>query len=70
MNKEIPDPATEEAIEMGCTCPVMDNNYGKGYMGMEGVFVFNMGCPIHGEDSVKEEIASEQIKELRKKKKK
>ena len=44
----IPDPGTKEAIEMGCTCPVMDNEYGKGYMGREGVFIYTANCPIHG----------------------
>lgn len=42
-----PNPGTKEAIEMGCICPVMDNEYGRGYMGQEGVFVFCGGCPIH-----------------------
>lgn len=50
MSEKIPDPGTEEAIEMGCICPVMDNNYGEGYMGMEGVFVFNCNCPVHGDE--------------------
>ena len=45
----IPDPGTKEAIEMGCTCPVMDNEYGKGYMGREGVFIYTANCPIHGD---------------------
>ena len=67
MNKEIPDPGTEEAIKMGCICPVMDNEYGRGWMGQEGVFIFNMGCPVHAGDSVKEQIMSEQIKESRSK---
>lgn len=64
MSEEIiPNPGTEEAIGMGCTCPVMDNEYGRGYQGQEGVFVFNMCCPIHAGDSVKEEIMSETQKE-------
>ena len=44
-----PDPGTKEAIEMGCTCPVMDNEYGRGYMGQEGVFVHSSACPVHGD---------------------
>ena len=45
----IPSPGSTEAYEQGCKCPIMDNNYGKGYMGMENVFVFNTECPLHGE---------------------
>jgi len=45
----IPNPGSEEAIDLGCSCPIMDNSYGEGYMGMEGVFVYNAGCSLHGE---------------------
>ena len=48
--EKIPNAGSTEAYEQGCTCPIMDNNYGKGYMGMENVFVFTAGCPLHGED--------------------
>jgi len=41
-------PGSDCAIAKGCTCPVMDNNHGRGYMGMDGVFVMSMGCPLHG----------------------
>ena len=47
--EKIPDPGTKEAIEMGCTCPVMDNEHGRGYMGQEGVFVHSSACPVHGD---------------------
>lgn len=47
LNTRKPNPGTREAGEAGCTCPVMDNSYGKGYMGQEGVFVYTMSCPIH-----------------------
>lgn len=47
MNPEIPDPGTDEALQQGCTCPVYDNNHGRGYMGQEGIFVYSMGCPVH-----------------------
>lgn len=46
----IPDPGTREAIAMGCTCPVEDNNHGKGYtLGPEGevLFIYSGDCPIH-----------------------
>ena len=45
-----PNPGTKEAIDAGCTCPVLDNRHGRGYMGMgggEGIFCYSEGCPIH-----------------------
>ena len=32
--KHIPTPGSDEAIKMGCTCPVMDNAHGKGFSGV------------------------------------
>ncbi|MCP3686208.1 MAG: hypothetical protein GY861_26475 [bacterium] len=43
-----PNPGTQEAIDQGCTCPVMDNHHGAGIpMGGETVFWHTKGCPIH-----------------------
>jgi hypothetical protein len=42
-----PNPGSVEACEQGCICPVLDNGYGEGYMGQEGVFVTTLGCPLH-----------------------
>ena len=49
MNKQTikPAPGSDEAIAAGCTCPVLDNAHGKGYMGIPDVFVFTVGCPVH-----------------------
>lgn len=47
--KDLPNPGSDEAIEMGCTCPVFDNCRGRGHMGIEGIFWINAGCPVHGE---------------------
>lgn len=47
MNPEIPNPGTDEALQQGCTCPVLDNSHGRGYMGQEGVFVYSVGCTVH-----------------------
>lgn len=44
-----PNPGSDEAIAMGCTCPVLDNGHGRGYMGQPGIFVYIEGCPLHGE---------------------
>ena len=27
------NPGSDEAIAAGCTCPVIDNGHGRGYMG-------------------------------------
>ena len=41
------DPGSTQAIKAGCTCPVLDNCHGKGYMGQEGVFIYSFDCPYH-----------------------
>ena len=49
------NPGSEEAIAAGCSCPVLDNARGKGYMGgakdEDGntIFVVSCVCPIHGD---------------------
>lgn len=53
---EIHNPGSGEAIEQGCTCPVMDNSYGMGMLGGsvlhpdtgKPVFIFHEDCPVHG----------------------
>jgi hypothetical protein len=44
---EKPRPGSKEAISAGCTCPVMDNCRGAGYMGQKDVFVFSCDCKVH-----------------------
>lgn len=41
-----PNPGSDEAIERGCTCPVLDNGHGR-INGGEGPFWINEGCPLH-----------------------
>ena len=45
-------PGSQEAIDAGCICPIMDNGYGRGsgYKTEDGqpVFWYNFDCPIHG----------------------
>lgn len=48
-----PKPGSNEALDAGCECPVIDNGYGRGYMGMPGQFVMNWDCPLHGEEARK-----------------
>ena len=42
-----PNPGSNEALSLGCTCPVMDNGHGRGNMGQPHVFVYSVGCPVH-----------------------
>ena len=45
-----PNPGSPEAVSAGCTCPVMDNAHGKGFM-FCGQLAFYMAgdCPLHGD---------------------
>lgn len=47
VKSEIPTPGSDEALNQGCTCPVLDNGHGMGHMGEPGIFVPNEGCPLH-----------------------
>jgi hypothetical protein len=40
-------PGSDEALEQGCKCPVLDNNHGRGRG--DGNYVMNVECPLHGE---------------------
>ena len=47
---DIYNPGTKEAIDAGCSCPIMDNNYGRGYWEDEDgtpLFVYNLDCKYH-----------------------
>ena len=50
--KDTPNPGTQEAIDAGCTCPVLDNGWGKGsgYLDKDGKPTFwrDADCPLHG----------------------
>ena len=41
-----PDPGSVDALDIGCTCPVLDNHYGKS-LGDPPLFWINGSCPIH-----------------------
>lgn len=47
---KLPNPGSSEAINRGCTCPVLDNSHGRGWMGIPGVFVWREDCPLHKTD--------------------
>jgi len=42
----IPTPGSDEALELGCECAILDNGHGRGYMGGP-FFAITGGCPIH-----------------------
>jgi len=42
-----PNPGSDEAIELGCICPVMDNHHGRGSRGDNNLFWVTSNCPIH-----------------------
>ena len=47
--KDKPSPGSDEAVDKGCTCPVMDNRKGKGAYGDPPMFWINAECPLHAE---------------------
>lgn len=51
---DTPNPGSDEAVALGCTCPVLDNGRGKGYMGQPGIYVYTVGCPVHPLEDLKE----------------
>lgn len=47
------NPGSDEAIEAGCTCPVLDNAHGEGRG--DGTFWISGDCPIHGTKALEEQ---------------
>jgi len=52
--EEKPTPGSDEAVKQGCTCPVLDNARGKGFM-MQGerCFWYSGDCPVHVRREIK-----------------
>lgn len=46
-----PNPGSDAAVALGCTCPVLDNGRGRGAYQIGGKWVFwiTAGCPLHSE---------------------
>lgn len=42
------NPGSPQAVECGCTCSIIDNNRGNGYMNIPGLFLLDKDCPVHG----------------------
>ncbi len=45
--KKKPKPGSDEAIEQGCTCPVLDNGHGRGSARGENIFWISGDCKLH-----------------------
>lgn len=43
-----PNPGSDEAIDLGCTCPVLDNNHGRRAPWPPDGWWQKPGCPVHG----------------------
>ena len=56
LNLVKPNPGSDEAVGMGCSCPRMDNGYGKGSY-TDG-WVINLSCAVHNvePDKLMEEL--------------
>lgn len=46
---DLPNPGSPEAVEKGCTCPIIDNHHGEGFP-LEGIRTFwiEATCKMHG----------------------
>ena len=45
---KIPNPGSDEALDMGCRCPVLDNAHGKGRHWQDGgLYWINEECDLH-----------------------
>lgn len=42
---DVPAPGSDAALQLGCTCPVLDNAHGKR---ADGLFWISEDCPLHG----------------------
>ena len=54
-----PDPGSDKARKLGCTCPVLDNAHGKGAWGTTGkgrLYWFNEHCKVHHPIKKEEEM--------------
>lgn len=51
MNKS--NPGSPDALFQGCTCPLIDNHYGRGVPSdKEPLFWYTEGCPVHDENQL------------------
>jgi hypothetical protein len=53
MKKQRPNPGSDAAIQLDCSCPTSDNAYGKGADGSGKLFWIQADCPLHGSAAMK-----------------
>jgi hypothetical protein len=53
-NPPTPPPGSQEALDLGCLCPVVDNCHGRGVA--PGIFVYREDCPVHYPRTLAEEV--------------
>ena len=51
MTDDVPNPGSDEALDQGCTCPVLDNGHGRGRFGDGEQFIYSLDCPVHEVDT-------------------
>lgn len=49
-----PNPGSEEAGKLGCTCAVLDNGHGDDELGKIRGFYITQGCPVHAAGTTNE----------------
>jgi len=56
VSDKVPNPGSDEAIEQGCTCAILDNGHGQGFP-YDGAMCFYIthGCPLHSKVSTEHE---------------
>lgn len=59
-----PNPGSDEAVDAGCTCPVLDNSHGEGMPGLFGkkLFWVNGDCPLHALRVIENEKGGDSVK--------
>jgi len=50
-----PNPGSDEALDQGCVCAILDNNHGRGRFGDGEQFSVRLDCPLHGYEDFGEE---------------
>jgi hypothetical protein len=52
--RDTPNPGSDAAVAIGCTCPVTDNGHGRGAWGINGLFWRSLDCPVHAQREASE----------------
>lgn len=52
----LPNPGSNEAVQQGCLCPVLDNRHGDDELGRTRGFWINGGCPVHADNPYDNEV--------------